>query len=715
MTRPLLSNNWYRLRSLKPRLRGHVQVHRHVYRGEAWYVIEDRVGGKHQRFNFASYRVLNLLDGQRTMAEVWALLSDELTDDTPTQDDVIRLLGQLHAADLVLMDVTPDVAELFERRGKQQRRKWISRLANPVALRFPLFDPDPTLRWLLRALRPLFGWPGVLLWLLLVLPALLLVPTHWRELGGNLNERLLAGNNLLMLALLFPLVKVVHEFAHGLACRMRGGEVHEMGVMLLAMYPIPYVDVSNASAFVGKWQRALVGAAGMLAELALAAIAFYFWLLLEPGVARAVAYNVAVLASVTTLFFNANPLLRYDGYYILADLIEVPNLGTRANRHWQYLAERWVFGVRNAQPPAATPGERRWFIGYAPLAYVYRLLVSIGIALFVAQQFFFIGVLMGIWTVASGVLWPIFKGLRALATAPQFADRGARVRGVLAGGAALLGVGLFVVPLPYHTHADGVLWLPEQAILRAQSNGFARTLHAEPGTILAVGQPVLESVEPGLAARVAAQQARVQETQVQHTAAWATAPARARQLEQDLAREQAALGRLQSEADGLVLRSGVAGTLLMAKAADLPGRWLKKGEVVGYVRSSDAPLVRLVVSQAEADTVRLDTRSVQVRLAQGLDGPWPAKLVRAVPAASRELPSAALGEQGGGAAIVDPRDKRGLATLQSVFEFELALPKEVPHDFLGSHVHVRFEHGAEPLGWRLWRGVRRAFLSHFQL
>ncbi len=371
--------------------------------------------------------------------------------------------------------------------------------------------------------------------------------------------------------------------------------------------------------------------------------------------------------------------------------------------------------MHNAKPPSATPGERRWFVGYAPLAYAYRLMVSIGIALFVAQQFFFIGVLLGLWTVANGVLWPIFKGFRALATAPQFADRAGRVRGVLLGGAALLGLGLFVLPLPYHTHADGVLWLPERAILRAQSNGFARTLRAEPGAQLTAGQPVLESVEPGLAARIASQQARVQETQVQHTAAWATSPARAQQLEQDLAREQAALGRLQSEAEGLVLRSGVDGTLLMDKPADLPGRWLKKGEVVGYVRSDDAPLVRLVVSQAEADVVRLDTQSVRVRLAQGLAGPWPARLTRAVPAASRELPSAALGETGGGAAIVDPRDERGLATLESVFEFELELPREVPHDYLGSHVHVRFEHSAEPVGWRLWRGMRRAFLSHFQV
>jgi putative peptide zinc metalloprotease protein len=715
LTKPLLSNNWYRLRKLKPRLRGHVQIHRHEYRGEAWYVIEDRVGAKHQRFNFASWRVIHLMDGRRDMDALWDAVSADLNDDTPTQDDIIRLLGQLHGADLAQMDITPDVAELFERRGKQQRRKWMGRIANPVALKVPLFDPDALLDRLAKAWRPWLGARAVVLWLLLVVPALLLLPAHWRELSGNLNERLLAADNLLMLALLFPLTKIVHELAHGLACKRWGGEVHETGVMLLALYPVPYVDVSSASAFVGKWQRALVGAAGMLAELALAAVAFYAWLLLEPGVARAVAYNVAVLCSLTTLFFNANPLLRYDGYYILADLIEIPNLGTRANKYWQYLAERFVFGVRNAQAPLATPGERRWFTGYAPLSYVYRLFVSIAIALIVAQQFFVIGVLIGLWTVLQSVAWPIFKGLRTLFTGAQFADRVARVRGVLIGGLGLLALLLFVLPLPHHTHAEGVLWLPERSILRAQSPGFAHQLLAEPGELLRNGQPVLASVEPGLAARIDAQRARVEEVGVQHWAAWSRSPALAQQTEQELAREQAVLQRLETEAEGLTLRSGVAGALLLDKPEDLPGRWLKKGEVVGYVRSGDAPLVRLVVPQSEVDAVRLDTRAVQVRIAQGLAGPWPAQLTRGVPAAVRELPSAALGAKGGGAALSDPRDDTGRATLESVFEFELSLPPEVPHEYLGSRVYVRFEHGAEPVGHRIWRATRRAFLSQFHV
>ncbi|MFT3856659.1 MAG: hypothetical protein QM742_03845 [Aquabacterium sp.] len=720
MSASLLSRNWYRVSGLRPRLRGHVRIHRHAYRGQVWHVVEDRVGGKHHRFNAMAYRVLSLMDGQRTMQDVWALIEAETregdgTGDIPTQEELIQLLGQLHAVDLILCDVTPDVAELFERRGQQVRRKWMGRVGNPMSLKLPLFDPDRHVARLARVLAPLNGRGGVLLWLALVLPALILSFSHGRELAGNFAERMLATENLVLVAILFPLIKAVHELGHALACRLQGGEVHETGLMLLVLYPVPYVDVSHSSAFVSKWHRALVGAAGMLAELMVAAMAFYLWLLLEPGLARSIAYNVAVLASVTTLFFNANPLLRYDGYYILADLIEIPNLGNRANQYWLHLIERHIFGVHGTQPPQATPGERRWFLLYAPLAMVYRLSVSLGIALLLAQQFFVVGVLLAAWTIATGMLWPVAKGLKAVFTQQRFAARAQRVRAVLAGTLATFALLLFALPLPYHTVTEGVLWLPDKAVLRAETGGFVRAVLARPGQRMAPGQPVIESVDPGLQARLEAQQARIEEIQAKYDAAWSVAQSQAEQLDQELQREQGVLDSLQDEARRLTLRSQLDGTLLLDNPSDLPGRYLKKGDVVGYVRTAEPPVVRGVVAQADIDAVRLDTRSVEVRLAQRSQQTWQAHLSRAIPAAGHQLPSAVLGHKGGGPALSDPRDEQGLTTLESVFEFELAMPRDVPSQLLGGRVTLRFEHSPEPIGWRWLRAVRRAFLSQLQV
>jgi putative peptide zinc metalloprotease protein len=284
------------------------------------------------------------------------------------------------------------------------------------------------------------------------------------------------------------------------------------------------------------------------------------------------------------------------------------------------------------------------------------------------------------------------------------------------GGAAVAAaLGLFVLPLPYHTSSEGVLWLPERAILRAEAGGFVREVLLADGAAVQAGQAVVRSVDPALAARIEVQAARTDELRGQFDAAWGVSQARAQQLEQDLAREVAALARLREEVDRLTLRSAVAGTLLIEKAADLPGRYLRKGDVVGYVRTSEAPLVRVVMPQSEVDTVRLATRQVEVKMPQALADTWAAKLARSVPAAARQLPSAVLGSKGGGPTATDPRDDKGLATLESVFEFELLLPREVPHEWLGSRVFVRFEHVAEPVGQRWLRGLRRAFLSHFQI
>jgi putative peptide zinc metalloprotease protein len=276
-------------------------------------------------------------------------------------------------------------------------------------------------------------------------------------------------------------------------------------------------------------------------------------------------------------------------------------------------------------------------------------------------------------------------------------------------------LGLFVLPMPYHTSSEGVVWLPEQAILRAGSGGFVREVLLPSGAAVVPGQTVIQSVEPGLTARVDVQRAKVDEIRVQFDAAWIASQVRAQQLEQDLARETATLVRLQDEADRLTLRSSLAGTLLIDKAVDLTGRYLRKGDVVAYVLTGAPPLVRVVVPQSEVDVVRLATRRIEVKVPQSIGETWVARLSRSVPAAARQLPSAVLGSMGGGPTTVDPGDQKGLATLESVFEFELELPQQMPHEWLGSRVFVRFEHVAEPVGLRLARGLRRAFLSHFQV
>ena len=160
MSDAIFSPSWYRVEGLRPRLRPHGEIHRHVYRGETWYVLEDHASGRYHRFTPEVNEIIGALDGRRTVGEIWERANATLGDDAPTQHEIIRLLGQLHAADLIQADVSPDTEELFERYRETRRKQWLQKLSHPLAIKIPLLDPE---RFLVRALpfvRPLFSWFG---------------------------------------------------------------------------------------------------------------------------------------------------------------------------------------------------------------------------------------------------------------------------------------------------------------------------------------------------------------------------------------------------------------------------------------------------------------------------------------------------------------------------------------------------------------------------
>jgi putative peptide zinc metalloprotease protein len=715
MTAPTTSNSWHRVAGLRPQLRHHARLYRHRYRGQVWYLLQDPATGKVHRFTPSARLVIAAMDGQRTVAQLWELANRHLDEEAPTQDDMIQLLGQLHAADLLQSNVTPDTAELFQRGEREtkarQRRSWM----NPMALRLHLWDPDR----FLSLSQPLarFCWSrwGALLWLALVLPALLLLPPHWTELTHNFSDRVLAVDNLLLLWLVFPLIKALHELGHAYATKAGGGEVHDMGLMLLVLMPVPYVEASAATVFRSRYQRALVGAAGMLVELLLAALAFYVWLLAEPGLLRALMFNIMLVAGVSTVLFNGNPLLRYDAYYILADLIEMPNLAQRSLRYWTYLLERYALSLEDQEPPVAQSSEKAWLLFYGLASTIYRIMVTVAIAIFIAGQFFFIGVLLAAWAVGAMVVMPLFKGLRYLFTSPKLMRRRQRVVGLVAGSGLALLLFLLVVPVPLRSQAEGVIWLPEESMVRAGAEGFVQQLLVEPGTRVRRGDALLQSQDLALQAEFALSEARVQELEAEYAAQFVSNLAQAALLREQLLSARAVLERARERVAALTVLAGSDGVFTLPQAQDLLGRHHRKGDVLGYVTDKAPSLARVVVTQAEVDMVRLATDRVEVRLVHDLGQVVEGQLVRQVPAGESRLPSRALSTAGGGQLVVDPQDAQGTRTLERLFQFDVALQQASPQILFGQRVHVRFDHRWEPLAMQWFRTVRRIFLTHFHV
>ncbi|MBW2291418.1 MAG: HlyD family efflux transporter periplasmic adaptor subunit [Deltaproteobacteria bacterium] len=715
MSASIFSSSWYRVAGLVPRLRSHAEIHRVRFRGQRWYLLQDHASGRFHRFSPAAHSLIGLMNGRRSLADIWNIASERLGDDLPTQDETIRLLAQLYRANALITDAATDVEELVARDETVRRKQFWSRFRSPLAIKIPLWDPERALERMIPFVRPIFSRAGLAIWLLVVGSALTLAVQHWAALSTGVTDRVLAAENLVLLWLSFPLVKLLHEFGHAFAIKRWGGETHEMGVMFLVGVPVPYVDASASSAFASRWQRALVGAAGLFVELFVAALAMFLWLLVEPGAVRAITFNVMLIAGVSSLFFNGNPFLRFDAYYVLSDLLEIPNLGVRANQYWGYWIQRHLFGREEADNPATTRGEPLWLATYAVGALINRLMITLSIALFVASRLFFVGVLIASWSITQFAVLPIGRHLRFVLFDPRL--RGSRRRALswTFGAIGLLVVLLAFVPAPSWTRAEGVVWAREDSLVRAGTEGVVRNFDAEPGAQVELGEKLLVLIDPELTAEHEIARANLRANRAQYALDRTRDRVQAEISRQSMQYAERRLARAEEELRALVLSSPAAGKFLVEAPQDWIGRHLQRGEVVGYVVDFDPLIVRVAVPAKAVDLVRHRTERVDVRLAEQLEQVHPARIVAEVPAATDELPSLALATEGGGSIALDPSRDGEVRAFERYFLFDLAVDLSEPPLGVGGRVYVRFTHEPEPALFQFYRAARRLFLSQFNV
>jgi len=711
----LYSPSWYRVAGLKPKLHSHVQIHRHVYHGELWYVLQDHASGQFQRFTVAAYYIIGLMDGARTVDEIWAAGKSYLREDAPTQEEMIRLLGQLHGIDALKTNVPPDVEEMYRRYEKKARLKWKQKIRNPLAMSFSLFDPEKLLTRLEKISRVVFSWPVGVLWLLAVITAVMLAGFHWPDLTENITDRVLAPRNLVLMWFLFPIIKAFHELGHALAVKRLGGEVHDVGIMFLVLTPIPYIDASSSLAFRSKWERILVGGAGLLVELFIAAMMLIVWVNVEPGVIRGVIYNIIIISGVSSLFFNGNPLLRYDAYYMLGDLLEIPNLGTRANRNLVYLAQRYLLFIKDIDAPDASRYEQTWFVLYGITSFLYRIFIYLAIIQFIAGKFFIVGMLLALWAVGSMLVYPLVRAGQFLFTSPSLGRKRQRTIAIAVVLLAIVVGFITLVPLPLATVTQGVVWLPEEAIVRAQTEGFVEELKVTPGQRVKAGTEIVHCFDPLLSLRLKVLRAQLNELQIEYNTKERLDRVQAQMIADDMKQIEDQIRDARERLALLTVKSTAQGSVFIPMSQDLVGRFVKRGEVIGYVLEKETIAARVAVSQSDADLVRGKTSNVDVRLAESLMESAPTRMIREVPAATENLPSRVLGASGGGSIAVDPRDEHGLKAFQKMFYFDVELPSRASFFNVGGRVYVRFDHGLEPLAGRWYRNVRNLLLRRFNV
>ncbi|HNQ87214.1 MAG TPA: biotin/lipoyl-binding protein [Verrucomicrobiota bacterium] len=710
------SESWYRVASQRLSLRPTVRVRRQFYRGERWFVLENPLTNQFFRLRPAAYEFVARLRPDRTVEEVWNECLNRFPDDAPGQESVVQLLGQLYHANLLQYTLASDTAQLFKRYEKTRQREIRGRLLNVMFMRFPLLDPDA----LLVRTRPYWGWligiVGAILWIGVIGAALKVVADHFPELRSQA-QGILAPDNLVLLYAGLVIVKTLHEFGHAAFCRKFGGEVHTMGILLMIFTPVPYMDATSAWGFRERWKRVLVGAAGMIVELFVAGLATFVWAKTGQGTLHSLAYNMMFTASVSTLIFNLNPLLRFDGYYILSDLLGIPNLSQRAGQLYRYWAERYLYGLKKVESPAHTRSETFWLGFYGVTSGVYRVFVFGGILLLVADRFLLIGILMAAVCAVAWVAVPTGRLVGYLATSPKLdrqRPRAISVTVLLLGGLLAL---LQWLPFPHHFRAPGIVQSRQWTEVRTGTAGTVARLVATPGQRVETGQVLLELANPEIDHRLQAAQARRIEVESRLRQALQQAIPNLKPLQSLLDSATREIQQLETDRSRLQVQAAQAGLWLAPEIEHFVGRWLSKGTPLGLLIDPAGFEFRAIVGQEDGDRLfAAPLHEAEVRLYGQADLSLTVPAFRVIPAEQQDLPSAALGWRSGGPVAVAPQDPEGRQAAEPFFEVRATLDSHPQVAlFHGRGGKIRFDLPDQPLLPRWGRSLRQLLQKRYQL
>jgi putative peptide zinc metalloprotease protein len=473
-----------RRKQVRLRLRRDLVIEAQKYEGRTFFVLKDPVSLRYYRLKENEHYLLQFLNGSDTLEDAQKAYEARYRPERLKLEDLEAFAQQLLTAGLAQNESPRAGQMLFERRAKRRRSEWLQTLTNILYIKIPIFDPDRVLTWMLRYVGFVFSMWFFVLSVGLMLSAVFLVTTHFDTFRAKLPNyhEFFSFKTVVYLWGALAVVKVIHEFGHGLSCKKFGGEVHEMGALFLCFSPALYCNVSDAWTLPNKWHRIVISFAGIYVELLIAAIStFVWWNTPTQPFLHNLSLSLMVVCSVSTVVFNANPLMRYDGYYVLSDWLEIPNLRERSNRYLANLALEFCLGVEVQPEPYMALWRRVLFVLYAIVSYVYRWVVTFVILYFMYNflrpyKLEVISTMLAAAAAGSMAGWPLYRLGKNIHRRGRLPDM-KRWRVVLS-GSILVGLLLFVllVPVPI-SRVRGVGLV--QVVPEAQSKVYVR----HPGTL----------------------------------------------------------------------------------------------------------------------------------------------------------------------------------------------------------------------------------------
>ena len=376
-------------RKLPIRYRSDLTAERQSYLGHTYWILKDPIGFRYFRLQEEEYALLKLFNGNHSLDDIKKVFEKQFPPQKISLDELQHLLGQFHQSGLIVASAPHQGDELFKRCKTRKRKEWTQKFTNILAIKFKGINPDPILTSLYPFVRWCFHPFTLFAGLTLCLSALTLILVQFDTFHAKLPEfyTFFSPVNIFCLALTLTATKVLHEFGHGLTAKHFNNECHEMGIMILVLTPCLYVNVSDSWLLPNKWHRIAIAAAGVCVELILAAFCTFIWWFSEPGLLHYLALNIMFVSSVSTILFNINPLLRYDGYYILSDYLEIPNLRQKASKILTQKCSQWFLGMEPPEDPFLPQKNHVWFAFYSVAAFCYRWVIMASILFFVHTLF----------------------------------------------------------------------------------------------------------------------------------------------------------------------------------------------------------------------------------------------------------------------------------------------------------------------------------------
>ena len=709
MATTIFSDSWFRVSGLRVALLPSVEVSTQQFRGRTWYVLQDPYTQRYFRASVQACRFIQSLQPDKTVEEVWEDFVNNHPHDAPSREEVIQLLSQLHMSNLLYSLQQSDNEAIVKRYKAQKNKELMGKVASFLFLRIPLFNPNPLLDRIRPLIMALTGWGAFWVW------SLTLLWGAWTAFENRTalldqSQGVLSISNLPWLYVCLSGLKLFHEAGHAFVCKRFGGEVRTVGVMFLLFTPLPYVDASSSWGFANRWHRIYATFAGMAVEFFFAAAGALVWAHTAPGLTHSLAFNVMLIGSVSSVLFNGNPLLRFDAYYMLSDYAEIPNLYQKGQQQWKYFGDRYLLGTVTAQSKATDRKEWIWLTFYGLFSFLYLMLITVGISLFLMDQWLPLGLLVLAMTLYSRLVAPLnqlVKHLRGAAT------QGNRRRAVtVVGGIGLvLFLLLVVMPFPDATRAHGIVKANHASNVYAQTAGQLDQLLVLHGERVLSGQVLASFSNPDLAADIRLTESGQIETEAQ--------------IRQALHRGGQDLSALQDKADALELRrlslqeqqqqlqvrASQDGEWVAPDLHEQLGTWMQRGQTLGEVVDASSFRFVAVMPQEQADIMfQNNFRQAELRLNGQADATLALPHVSIIPFQSDKLPSTALGWLGGGDIAVNTQEPSGTKAMESFFLLQSEIPTEqrrglmVLHGMSGS---LRLQTPAQPLASQAYRALKQ--------